>query len=181
MTIDNKLKFDKHVDKLCKSAAWQLNVLYRFRGILDIKKKEIMYNTFILSNFNYCPIIWHFCSETASKNVANIQERALRFMFNDKVITYESLLDRCGYTTPHIRRIKTIAIEVFKSVHDLNPTFMKEMFNTKEISHDLRDKYIMHLPRFNKITYGKNKFKYYGNHILNSLSESIKTCTSIDV
>ncbi len=27
MTIDNKLKFDKHVDKLCKSAAWQLNVV----------------------------------------------------------------------------------------------------------------------------------------------------------
>ncbi len=31
---------------------------------------------------------------------------------------------------------------------------MKEMFNTKEISYDRRDKYIMHLPRFNKITYG---------------------------
>ncbi len=81
-----------------------------------------------------------------SKTVENIQERALRFMFNDKVSTYESLLDRCGYTTLHIRRIKTIANEVFKSVHDLNPTFMKEQFKIKEISYDLRDKYIMHLP-----------------------------------
>ncbi len=53
-------------------------------------------------------------------------------MFNDKVSTY----DRCGYTTVHIRRIKTITNEVFKSVHDLNPTFMKEMFNTKEILYD---------------------------------------------
>ncbi len=109
-----------------------------------------MYNTFILSNFNYCPIIWHFCGKTASKNVENIQERALRFMFNNKVSTYESLLDRCGYTTLYIRRIKTIANDVFKSVHDLIPTFMKEMFNTKEISYDLRDKYIMHLPSFNR-------------------------------
>ncbi len=58
---------------------------------------------------------------------------------------------------------------------------MKEMFNTKEISYDVRDKYIMHLPRFNKITYGKNTFKYYGSHIWNFLPESIKTCTSIDV
>ncbi len=76
-------------------------------------------------------------------------------MFNDKVSTYESLLDRCGYTTLHIRRIKTIATEDFKSAHNLNPIFMKEMLNTKEISYDLRDKYIMHLPRFNKIIYGK--------------------------
>ncbi len=58
-------------------------------------------------------------------------------MFNDKVSTYESLLDKCGYTTLHIRRIKTIANEVVKSVHGLNITFMKEMFNIKEISHDL--------------------------------------------
>ncbi len=48
MTIDNKLNFDKHVDKLWKSAARQLNVLYRFRGIFDIEEKEIMYKTFIL-------------------------------------------------------------------------------------------------------------------------------------
>ncbi len=54
-------------------------------------------------------------------------------MFNDKVSTYESILDRYGYMTLHIRRIKTIATEVFNSVHDLNPAFMKEMFNTKEI------------------------------------------------
>ncbi len=90
----------------------QLNVLYWFRGIFDIKEKEIMYNTFILSNFNYYPIVWHFCGKTASKKVKNIQERALCFMFSYKVSTYESLLDRCGYTTLHIRRIKTIANEV---------------------------------------------------------------------
>ncbi len=95
--------------------------------------------------------------KAASQKVENIQERALCFMFNDKVSTYESLSDRCGYITLQII-IKTIAI-------DLNPTIMKEMFNTKDISCDLRDKYIMHLPRCNKIIYGKNTFKYHGNHI----------------
>ncbi len=39
----------------------------------------------------------------------------------------------------------------------------------------------MQLPRFNKITYGKNTFKYYASHIWNTLPESIKTCTTIDV
>ncbi len=103
MTIDNKLKFDKDVDKLYESAARQLNILnilnilYRFRGIFDIKEKNIMYNTFILSNFNYCSIILHFCGKTASKKVEHIQERALPFMLNDKVSTYESLL--CPFHT----------------------------------------------------------------------------------
>ncbi len=33
ITIDDKFKFDKQVDLLCKNAARQLNVLYRFKGI----------------------------------------------------------------------------------------------------------------------------------------------------
>ncbi len=56
-TIDDKHKFDKHIDILCKNAARQINVLYRFSGIFDIKEKELIHNTFILANFNYCPFV----------------------------------------------------------------------------------------------------------------------------
>ncbi len=47
ITIDQKLKFDKHVDNLCKNAARQINIMYRFKGIFDLKEREIIYNTFI--------------------------------------------------------------------------------------------------------------------------------------
>ncbi len=124
------------------------------------------------THLHYCPIIpttvismWHFSGKSVSKKCENIQDRALRFVVNDKVSTYESLLDRCGYTTLHIRRIKTIVTKVFKSVYDLHPTFTKEMFNRKEKSFDLRDKYIIHFPRFNNITNEKNTFTYYASHI----------------
>ena len=33
--IDKDLKFEKHVNKLCKNASRQINVMYRFTGILD--------------------------------------------------------------------------------------------------------------------------------------------------
>ncbi len=48
----------------------------------------------------------------------------------------------------------------------------------KEISYDLRDKYIMHLSRFNKITYGNIT---RASHIWNSLPERMTSCTSIDI
>ena len=77
ITIDDKLKFDKHVDIICKNAARQLNIMYRFKGIFDLKEKEKIYNTFIISNFNYCPIIWHFCGKACTRKIEKIQERAL--------------------------------------------------------------------------------------------------------
>ncbi len=37
--IDDKLKFDKQVDILFKNTARQFNVLYRFKGIFDLKER----------------------------------------------------------------------------------------------------------------------------------------------
>jgi hypothetical protein len=51
-----------------------------------------IYYSFILSNFNYCPVTWHFCSEKNTKKMEKIQERALRFIYNDYVLNYEELL-----------------------------------------------------------------------------------------
>ncbi len=108
-----------------------------------LKERQIIYNAFILSNFNYCPIIWHFCGKTCTKKIEAIQERKLRFMFNDKTSTYSSLLEKCNYTTLHIRRLKAIASEVFKSQNNLNLNFMNKMLQVKDITYDLRDSNIL--------------------------------------
>ncbi len=71
------------------------------------------------------------------------------------------------YITLHIRRIKTIATEVFKFVHDLNPTVMKEMFNTNETLYDLRDKYIMNLLTFNKKNTWEKCVLFYAKSVNN--------------
>jgi predicted nuclease of predicted toxin-antitoxin system len=44
-----------------------------------------------MSNFNFCPLVWHFCGEVNTKKVEKIQERALRFIYEDYSITYEEL------------------------------------------------------------------------------------------
>ncbi len=142
--------------------------MFRFKGVFDLKEIQIIYNTFILSNFNYCPIICHFSRKTMHKV---IKERALRFMFNDKTSTYSSLLDKCNYTTLHMRCIKAILSEVFKSLNNLNPNFINKMFQVKYITYDSN---ILCQPKFNKITYVKNTFSYYGTHIWNSLANNIK-------
>ncbi len=181
ITVDDKLKFDIHINNICKKAVRQINVMYRFRGIFDLKEREKIHNTFILANFNYCPIVWHFCGKTSIRKIEKVQERALRFLHNDKISSYDTLIAKSNTTTMHIRRIKSLACEVFKSLNDLNPSFMKDMFQVKEIPYDLRDDQILVQPTFKKISYGKNTFRYYGSHIWNSLPIEFKTSTSLDI
>ena len=73
---------------MCKKAARQLAVLKRIGHLLTIKGKLAIFNSFIESNFNYCPLIWHFCSQTNTKKVEKIQERALRFIYNNYSSTH---------------------------------------------------------------------------------------------
>ena len=54
VTIDYELKFN------CRKASTQLNVLKRMGKYLNRLGKLTIYHSFILSNFNYCPVIWHF-------------------------------------------------------------------------------------------------------------------------
>ena len=71
VTIDFKLDFDEHISNVCKKASRQLNVLKRIGGnvlkrigghLCKLGKLSVYYY-FIMSNFNYCPLTWHFCGE----------------------------------------------------------------------------------------------------------------------
>ncbi len=77
ITIDEKLKFDKHVNIISKKASRQTHLMYQFKGVFDLKERQIIYNSFIMSNCNYCPIIWHVSRKTCTKIIEDIQQRAL--------------------------------------------------------------------------------------------------------
>ena len=47
-----------------KKASRQLNVLKRIGGHIICKLGILnVYYFFIMSNFDYCPLTWHFCGE----------------------------------------------------------------------------------------------------------------------
>ncbi len=75
--IDDKLKFNKHI--LCKNANGQINVLYKFRNVFNIEERKIIHNTFILANFNYCPIVQNFCDKASICKLEKSQERVYDF------------------------------------------------------------------------------------------------------
>ena len=47
ITIDNELKFKKHIEDLCKKASYKLHALRRIRGYLAVEKARIRVNAFI--------------------------------------------------------------------------------------------------------------------------------------
>ena len=106
VNIDYMLKFDNHVADICKKAPKQLAVLKRLGRFLTKKGKLVIYNSFIASNFSYCPLVWHFCSASSTNKLEKLQERALRFINNDYSSSLGKLFNLSNTQPLHVRRIK---------------------------------------------------------------------------
>ena len=122
--IDYQLNFDQHTSCLCRKVGQQLNVLRRLSPFLSKLYRLTIFYTFILSNFNYCPLAWHFCSENNSRKLGKIQERDLRFLYNDFVSTYDELLLKANIPSLHIMRLKTMSKDTFKILNEMTPSVL---------------------------------------------------------
>ena len=127
------LRFDD-VSEICKKASKQLAVLKCLGRFLTKQGKMTIYNSFIVSNFNYCPLAWHFCSASSTNKIEKIQERALRFINNDFTSSLQVLLTSKNTLPLHVRRMKQMASEVYKIVNDITPAYMKDLVNIKKLN-----------------------------------------------
>ena len=57
ITIDNNLTFKSHLKNICEKANQKLNVLARILNFTSIFQRKILLNSFINSQFSYCPLI----------------------------------------------------------------------------------------------------------------------------
>ena len=77
--IDEHLKFNEHITKLCKKGNQKLHALARISKYLNKDKLKILMKTFIISQFNYCPLTWMFHNRTLNNKINRLHERALCF------------------------------------------------------------------------------------------------------
>ena len=179
--IDSKLNFSLHVSSMCKKAARQLNALARISNYLDESARRIIYNSFVSSNFNYCPLVWHFCGVTNGNKVEKIQERCLRIIYKDYESSYDRLLDRANTTKLAISRLRILILEVFKSIHMLNPKCISDLFELKSTNYSFRNKVKVLQPKRRTTKYGLRTISYTGAKLWNDLSPILCNVGDLDI
>lgn len=178
INIDYMLKFDEHVSEICKKASKQLAVLKRIGNFLSKQGKLAIYNSFIASNFSYCPLAWHFCSATSTNKLEKIQERALRFINDDYSSSLRDLLTSTNTLPLHVRRLKQMACEVFKIVNGMSPHFIRDLISLKSSNYNFRSNKTADIPRVNTTRYGLRSFRSEAPRIWNCLSNELREAES---
>ena len=133
--IDYKLKFDIHVETICKKPYRKLSALSRIANYMELPKRHILMNAFCKAQFNYCPITWMFHSRCLNNKINRVHERCLRMIYNDKISSFEELLKKDNSVSIHHNNIHTLAIEMYEVANDRSSDIMNNVFKLKNTPH----------------------------------------------
>lgn len=175
--IDSKLNFSKHVSSICRKAGQQLNALRRIGKNLNFKCRKLIYHSFVMSTFDFCPLAWNFCGKTNERKLEQLNFRALKFVYDNYSYNYDDLLTKDNSVTLKLRRTRKIALEVYKIIEGRSPKFLNELIKLQSTGrYDLRGSETRQLeaPSDWNMKWYKNSFCYQSVQIWNSLPHEIR-------
>ena len=154
VTIDNKLNFNNHLQKVLKKANQKVRALARITPYISIPKRKLLMNSFFISQFNYCPLVWMYHSRLMNNKSNQLHEKCLRVVYSDKSSSFKELLDKDGSITIHKRNLQVLATEMFKVYRNFLPNVVAEMFHTRRNNYNLRHSSFFSMPYVKAVYHG---------------------------
>ena len=74
------------------------------------------------------------------------------------VSDYLTLLKASGLVSMEVRRMRYLRVEIYKTLNDLNPGYMKDIFQVQQSAYSTRRPYNMKVPRVNQTTLAPEVF-----------------------
>ena len=158
-----------------------LNALKRLCFYIPLNTRKILANSFIFSNFNYCPLVWYFQRQNNLRNRENTgkgSQISARWLC---VRLFLTLLKASGLVSMEVRRMRCLRVEIYKTLNDLNPGYMKDVFQVQQSAYSTRRHYNMKVPRVNQTTFSTRSILYEGAKIWNHLPNSRKSAETLEI
>ena len=109
---------------------------------MNLSKPKAIMKTVVISQFNYCLLVWMFHSRKLDHCINSIherererereKERELRVTSQGYKSTFFQLLQKGNSVTIHQRNLQVLAAEIFNAKKDLLPEVMYKVFELKE-------------------------------------------------
>ena len=180
VTIDKNLSFNSHLLKLCNNVGRKVTALARIAKLLPFNKRKLILNTFIDSQFSYCPLVWMFCSRKMDRKINRLHERSLRIVYNDYKSTFNELLKNDKSISIHHRNIHCVAIEMFKVKNDMCPPFITNLFKLN-LGPETRRRNTFVRPTVDTVFKGEHSLRIFGPVVWDEmLPKRLKECSTLN-
>ena len=180
LQIDEHLTWARHVENVSKKIASAIGALKRVRQFIDTNTALKIYGALIQPYFDYCSSVWDGLNITFDNKLQKLQNRAARVITESRYDASASdLFSKLGWDNLSIRRKKHKATLMFKTINELNPPYLHDLFKSRSIGYNLRNsEHTLYVPK-PRTNYGKRSFSYSGAMLWNELPQSVRAVRSL--
>ena len=154
-----------------------LHALSRVTDYIDLDKRRYLMKKFVTSHFKYCLLVWMLHSRKLN-NCIIVYTKELWGSYTGitKEVTFSKLLAKDNSLTVHHKKLELLATEVFKIRDNLALDIIKDVFQFKKPTYNLRSIANTFLSRNIRTTYHR---QHLAPKIWKQVLENMKTCGSL--
>lgn len=182
LLISNDGTWSKHIDMIINKSFKRINILRKFKFILDRRTLEKIYLTFIRPILEYADVIWDNTTVHLVNKIESVQIEAARIVTGGtRLVSFEKLYCETGWEKLKDRRETHRLTYFYKMTQQLAPQYLIDMVprNLGNIhDHNTRNVSIIPPIRTNTALYS-NYFLPATVRSWNLLPSSVKTSPSI--
>ena len=106
---------------------------------MSTQKRRTSFKALVVSQFNYCPLVWIFHTKELNNPINSLHEKALRLMYQNRNLSFDELLKLDKLVSIHYRNLQYLLAEIYKVKMGLSPPIMNDILTLEgNASYNLR-------------------------------------------
>ena len=122
-----------------------------------------------------------FHSRHLNNKINSIHERTLRIAYQDRISTFQELLNKGNSVSVHRRNMQTLATEMFKIHRGLSPDILTEIFVPKISLYNIRRNNTFERRQVHSVYQGTESLSFLGPKIWDLVPLELKQLESLEI
>ena len=115
---------------MCKNISSKIALLCRIKQYLPLRVRKLYFNAYILPVIDNCLTIWGNAPKIHIDRIHKLQKRAACVILDSPPDSAsQPLFEKLGWLTVFERMEYNKAILLYKSVHNMSPSYISDLFN----------------------------------------------------
>ena len=175
ITIDNELKWDIHVNRICKTVSRNIYLLKKLAYFVSQDACKLFFDAHCLSHINYASTVWSGAKQCHISKLNTVHRRGAKILLKDTTMTTDDRLKKLGLLSLKNQFDFNTSILFFKVLFNLAPPYLEHNVKKANGRYD-SNRYIPARPRIDLF---KSSFAFSGPSIWNSLPRNVRASSTL--
>ena len=134
ITLDEKLKFQIHINNQIKKANQRLVMIKRSFTYMDKNMFTTLYKGIVRPHLEYGRNIWSVMYKKEAIKIENVQRRTTKLVKNIQHLSYSDRSRYLGLPSLQYRRLRSDMVETFRIINNIDKVSSNKIFPKNEIT-----------------------------------------------